>query len=300
MVDATAVAQLSGLTPRAEPRLVLTSCPLCGHDEAEPVAVGHDFGHRTTREAFLASGCPGCGLIYLNPRPASEDRPGLYPAADRWPERVAEKLVRRALGGRRPLPPEARVLLVTPGANLRLHEIRLAGARKWVLESVTWPSLKSRAGAYDAVLLLHALECCEAPLEEIASLRRLLRPGGRLVIVTENVDSVVGSLFRGRHWAGYDFPRHLSLFGHRALGHLAGEAGLEVERITTIASSVAWVVSVANLVNDWDVPTWLVRRVGPQSVLLGGLAWLVDQACRLRGRGARLEAVLRVAGDARE
>ena len=86
--------------PRDGVRLVHTLCPLCGADQGEPVAVGSDSTCGSSREIFLALGCPECGLVYLNPRPTAEDRSALYPAsyfsrAEGSGERIAAAAVRR-------------------------------------------------------------------------------------------------------------------------------------------------------------------------------------------------------------
>jgi hypothetical protein len=50
--------------------LVPARCCVCGDENADPIAVGEDFEYRTSADSFLAVHCRGCGLVYLNPRPA--------------------------------------------------------------------------------------------------------------------------------------------------------------------------------------------------------------------------------------
>jgi hypothetical protein len=322
MTDATAV-EPSGVstTTQARLKLALTLCPLCGEDRAEPVAVGNDLSHGTTADSFLALRCRECELVYLSPRPVAEERPRLYPPSyfarllsgshqrDEVPPAIARWTVRH----HRSLPSHARLLEVGYGASLHLEELHQAGTRTWVWEAVTphedlaqsvrqagfmvhpapAQALGNVGATYDGVLLFLALEHCEAPLQELLSLSGLLGAGGRLVIVTQNADSAVGRLFAGRHWAGYDFPRHLSLFRPRTLRRLAARAGLEVERLGTIRNSDVWLRSTANLLLDWNAPWWLRRHAEPGSLVLGTLAALVEAVSHLRGKGALLEAVLR-------
>jgi SAM-dependent methyltransferase len=321
MIDATAVEHPPVARPKAGLTPVLGHCPLCGEYEAEPVAVGNDLAHGTTPESFLAGSCRGCGLVYLNPRPPAEERSRLYPPAyfssseaggptgSRWARAVA----RRALRCCGAIPANAQLLEVGYGARLHLAELREADPGTWRLEAVTpyeglarsareggsivyqgrTSVLKELGASYDVVFLLHALEHCESPLEELSSLRRLLRPGGRLVILTQNVDSAVGRLFRGRHWAGYDFPRHLSLFGPNTIRRLAAEAGFEINGIGTLGNARAWVHSAANLLRDWHAPSWLTNRVDRGALPFGGLAMIAEGASQFRGKGASLAAVLR-------
>ncbi|MCI0404662.1 MAG: class I SAM-dependent methyltransferase [candidate division Zixibacteria bacterium] len=301
--------------------LVLAPCPVCGGDQAEPVAVGSDLAHRTTGDNFLAVCCRECGLVRLDPRPDAATRPSLYPPScfgarsqATWAARRSARAAARLAARRcRPLPSDARLLELGYSTRLHLDELRRAGPPTWALEGVSphdtlartyrlrgfavgigrADSLTGYAEAYDAVLLLHALEHSEDPLNELISARRLLRPGGRVVILTANTDSMVARLFQGRHWAGYDFPRHLTLFEARVLRRMAVEAGYQVERIATVGSPLAWVDSTANLLQDWAALSWLARPARRGSAILYGLAVLVEAMARLRGRGAWLEAVLR-------
>jgi SAM-dependent methyltransferase len=302
---------------------VPVQCPVCLLDEAEPVAVGEDFAHRVTEDSFLAVGCPGCGLVYLSPQPAFEEHARVYPPsyfspargdrAGRGGARRARAAARRAVRACGSLRPDARVLEVCYGATVHLDGLRASGPRTWVLEAVTphetlarsarhsgftvcqgYPhELEHRTADYDAVLLLYGLEHCPSPVEELESIGRLLRPGGMLLILTENADSTVGRLFRGRHWAGYDFPRHRALFGPRPLHRLAEATGFEVTRIRTLPASEPWLRSAALLLQDWASQSRLASIARLATPFLSGLAWIVDAGCSLRGRGARLEAALR-------
>jgi SAM-dependent methyltransferase len=301
--------------------LVLTGCPLCRKDEGEPLAVGNDFAHGITPDSFLVLSCPACGLVYLNPRPAAEEWRRLYPpeyftpsgssrlSADRLGRRTVGALV-RSCGT---IVPDARILEVGYGARLHLDQLRRLGPPSWVLEAVTPHESLARAAreaglivyhgrpkaleesgtAYDLIFLIHALEHCEAPLEELVSLRRLLRAGGRLVIATPNATSRACRLFQGRHWAGYDFPRHPCLFRPNTLRRLAGAAGFAVERLGTRADAQVWTRSAQNFLMDWAAPAWLTRAALRGLVMLSGLAALAGRLGGPKAEGGQLEAVLR-------
>jgi SAM-dependent methyltransferase len=301
--------------------LVLTRCPLCGKDEGEPLAVGNDFAHGITPDSFLVLSCPACGLVYLNPRPAPEEWPRLHPPEYFMPSGSgrlsADGLGRGTVGALVQscgvIAPNARILEVGYGARLHLDQLRRVGPPSWVLEAVTPHESLARAAreaglivyhgrpqaledsgtAYDLILLLHALEHCEAPLDELVSLRRLLRPGGRLVVVTPNAASRACRLFRGRHWAGYDFPRHPCLFGPDTLRRLAAATGFSVERLGTRSDAQVWTRSAENFLRDWAAPAWLTRAAPRGFVVLSGLAALPGLFGRPQAGGGQLEAVLR-------
>jgi 2-polyprenyl-3-methyl-5-hydroxy-6-metoxy-1,4-benzoquinol methylase len=82
---------------------------------------------------------------------------------------------------------------------------------------------------FNAITKHHVIEHLPAPEATVASLAARLAPGGRLVIVTPNIDSAGRRRF-GAHWVHWDPPRHLRLFSLRALTNLATGAGLVVER----------------------------------------------------------------------
>jgi 2-polyprenyl-3-methyl-5-hydroxy-6-metoxy-1,4-benzoquinol methylase len=66
-------------------------------------------------------------------------------------------------------------------------------------------------GSFDAIGMSHVIEHVDDPGRLLAACRSLLRPGGRLVLVTPNLASF-GHTRYGRHWLALDPPRHLRLY----------------------------------------------------------------------------------------
>ena len=81
--------------------------------------------------------------------------------------------------------------------------------------------------SFDAVTLHHVIEHVPDAVEEFRECCRLLKPGGLLVAVTPNVNSLGHQAF-GRHWRGLEPPRHLHLFSPNSLRRCAEQAGLQV------------------------------------------------------------------------
>ena len=77
---------------------------------------------------------------------------------------------------------------------------------------------------FDSITMSHVIEHVLDPLPILAESRRILRPGGVLVIATPNVQSMGHHLFR-RKWLGLDPPRHLCLFCRKSLELLVRRAG---------------------------------------------------------------------------
>jgi hypothetical protein len=124
-------------------------------------------------------------------------------------------------------------------------------------------------------------------------IRSLLRPGGRLVIVTDNTDSLAFRLFKGRYWGGYHFPRHWHLFNRYTLRLLAEQTGFEVETLTTQASPINWTQTIHNALIDWHAPQWLINRFSLKATVALAFFMGFDTLHQLSGKGAELNAILR-------
>ena len=312
-------------TERGAPlRLVDSVCAVCGTNDAEPVAVGEDFEYRTSRDSFLALQCNRCGLVYLDKRPAESELARIYPddyhafafSAERFGlvYRVRRRLEsRRVLAAAKGLPNDARILDVGCGDGFHLGLLRDFGSRGWRLEGVdsdaratgrarergldvrdgTVEVAELEESSYDMVLLIQTIEHVADPGALLRRVRDLLRPGGRLLIVTDNTGSLDFTIFKRRHWGGYHFPRHWNLFNERSLRLLAAGNGMDVEHLTTMVSPVNWVYSVRNLLDDWGASRRVVSQFSLESAPSLAVFTAFDACHRLAGRGALLRAVLR-------
>lgn len=319
------------LAGRAEPlQLTLVSCCLCGVDDADPVSVGEDFEYRTSPDTFLAMRCRRCGLVYLNPRPSTADAPRIYPpeyhafdfSAERYGLaykvrcRLETRRLRRYCHG---LGESARILDVGCGDGFHLRLLRAVGKAGWTIAGVdsseravrearaagldvhlgTIQEVDLPLATYDLALLIATLEHVDDPPAVLARIHALLRPGGRVAIVTDSTATLDFRVFGGRHWGGYHFPRHWNLFNPQALRTLAGNVGFEVESLATIVSPVNWVYSIRNALVDWGAPSWLVERFSLKSTGSLAIFTAVDTVFQLAGKGALLHAVLRRPSDTR-
>jgi SAM-dependent methyltransferase len=303
---------------RTEP---VPRCPICGGGGPVLYAGLRD-------RVFGAPGrwnfrrCQSCRSLWLDPRPAAEDRllaysayfthdpcaeptdPGSfrvafarevrrwrdagtavyvarrfgYPLRDRsWRARAVAQLI-RVWAGRR-LDAESsvmrlqwrrdgRVLDVGAGNGELLARLRDFG---WTVRGVDFDPDAARAAAsrgiqvdlgdprslehptesFDAVVLSHVIEHVEEPGAVLAEGWRVLAPGGELVVVTPNADSVLHRRF-GSDWQPLETPRHLQVFTPSSLSWLAEQAGLTSLRTMTTAHSANGIARAA----------WKFRREG--------------------------------------
>jgi len=143
---------------------------------------------------------------------------------------------------------------------------------------------------FDAVASSHVIEHVHDPLAFLVECARITRPGGRIVVVTPNTESL-GRRRLGTGWIGLDPPRHLHLFSRAALRRLAVRAGL---RVLTARSSVrnaefSWLLARGRLA-AWPEPGQ--RPPGGWAGLRSRAFQLAEWALTLVGVPAGEELVL--------
>lgn len=216
-----------------------------------------------------------CGLAWLHAMPAEEDVGAFYDSyythEEPAPVRVAGELsaVRRWFAAVWPLGIHRRrrdwlrglclpdaggvVLEVGTGSGRNLNALRERGwrvvgqdidpvsagaaAARFGIEVHAGPiaELPAELGHFDAVLLHHVVEHLREPERDLRRCRDLLADGGRLVVMTPNIDSVGHRLLR-RRWRGLEPPRHLFLYNPSTMRELLRRAGFtDVDVIATAA-----------------------------------------------------------------
>lgn len=133
----------------------------------------------------------------------------------------------------------------------------------------------------DAVTLSHVIEHVHDPVGLLSECRRVLRPGGHVVVVTPNVECWGHRLFRDS-WRGLEPPRHLYLFSRRTLQACAQKAGLVIDFIQSSARRAWWMWAASHSIknkgkfSDEDM-TWEWRIGGLVFQVLEELAHYVSE-----------------------
>jgi SAM-dependent methyltransferase len=141
-----------------------------------------------------------------------------------------------------------------------------------------------RATSFAAIGMSHVIEHVDDPDTVLRECRRLLAPGGRLVLVTPNIESF-GHARYGRHWLSLDPPRHLRLYTPAALERVVRAAGF---------ASVAARTGVREAHNGFLASRAIARSGRWQWGARGTLGERV--ACRALQTWARLRLLVRPAG----
>jgi len=93
-------------------------------------------------------------------------------------------------------------------------------------------SCNYEADSFDVIYSSHVLEHVPAPGKLLEECLRILKPGGRCVMLTPNAASI-GHRWFGSAWRGLEPPRHLHIFTPGALAGLARGAGFADPRVDT-------------------------------------------------------------------
>lgn len=266
-------------------------CALCGNDRSIEVAIVPDLLLNRPEVTARLVRCTACGLVYQNPRPTASEMGRHYPPTyESYGDHrtSARGLVRRAyeygmakrcryvtdqvVAGRLlDVGCAAGAFLVAmrergwqvQGVEVSEDAARVARERHGldvftgVLEEAAFPD-----ACFDAVTMWDVLEHVHNPLATLCEIRRVLKPGGVLVVRVPNLASWDARLF-GTYWAGLDAPRHLYVFSPQTLRAVEAQAGLEqIATSTNIGGYMIFALDVRFWMNARGFPGWIRSLVG--------------------------------------
>ena len=223
------------------------ACLLCGGTAAKPFLEGCTDRYLGRPGTVDYLRCAGCGLVQQHPLPA--DVAALYAGYPvHRPKSRLYSRVRRALMAGVYLPPQR----WPAGSRLLDYGCGDGGYLEWCIEAgvacvgyepdaahaqaLAWrlgvpvyadtaALAADKVAGFDVITLHFVVEHLADPRAVLASLARLLKPGGTIRYVVPAIDSWEFRLF-GRRWHGLDPPRHLSFPDAGHARRLAAELGL--------------------------------------------------------------------------
>jgi 2-polyprenyl-3-methyl-5-hydroxy-6-metoxy-1,4-benzoquinol methylase len=248
----------------------------------------------------------GCGMAWINPMPTKAEIHKAYAtyythySAD-LPSRIINKisniafdLFYRLVGLARERdnsrlryadkPERGRLLDVGSGNGIYLQQMRALG---WQVEGVeTDPKacaisrdkygLVIHAGelegqalpadSYDAITLNHVIEHVHDPVALLKECRRIVKPGGKVIVTTPNVGSFGHQRFSA-NWRGLEAPRHLQLFSLPGLLSCAEQAGFDHNEIKTSIIGCDYILGFSRILARHSAPpsstaTSLWQKIG--------------------------------------
>lgn len=141
--------------------------------------------------------------------------------------------------------------------------------------------------SFDAITMNHVIEHASDPLGLLKECRRILKPGGRLVVITPNIQSLGRRMFK-EAWLHWDPPRHLFLFSLPSLRLSAERSGLDVIDLRTTAKGARWIWVASSLIKrDGRLVHTPARRPGA-SLRLQGLFFQAGEHAYQRNAGEEI------------
>jgi len=104
-------------------------------------------------------------------------------------------------------------------------------------------------GHFDAITVNHVIEHVPDPIGLLRECRRVLKPEGKLVVSTPNINSLGRSTF-DEAWLAWDPPRHLYLFSPQTLRVCAEAAKLDIQELRTTAIGARWTWATSSLIKQ--------------------------------------------------
>ena len=175
------------------------------------------------------------------------------------------------------------------GMDLGAEAVRIGQAAGLKIHLGTLPGLDLPPDSFDVITLWQALEHVPSPKATLEAVRRLMRPGGRMLVVCPRLDSLEAGWF-GSCWWSLELPRHLTHFTADTLRRQVEAAGMEVETIRSFRRPALVRRSFDLLANETG--SGLHRRLGRSRMvagLLSWISWMTDRTgqmmCLARRRG---------------
>lgn len=114
----------------------------------------------------------------------------------------------------------------------------LTGLDPYIPRDIVYPNgiriikqeLAGFSGQFDLILLIHSFEHMPNPMQVFATLPRLLKPHGTVVIKIPVFPSFAWRQYQ-EHWVQLDAPRHLYLHSLKSMELLAQQAGLAITAV---------------------------------------------------------------------
>lgn len=225
--------------------LVRIHCPLCGSGDSRLLFRRMDHRLQVTEQTFDIVRCTGCRLVFVNPRPDDESIKEYYTDefydADRAPEDALVTIKQRLDGMYSHVAdmPPGRVLDIGCFKGEFLETMRRHGWSVSGIELHTRPpnlfNLDIHYGSvdtapfddasFDLITIWAVLEHVTDPGGVLRACRKLLKRGGRLVVLVPNFNSLPG-----RYMQHDDVPRHITMFTKATLYRLLRDTGFRPVR----------------------------------------------------------------------
>ena len=238
----------------------LKTCPVCHYDQFSPFLLISDFF--LTKEDFAVVQCDNCGLKITNPRPGAGEIGRYYQSLDYFSHDTSKKNLTAYLYQLARFFNLRSKYQVVSGVNLLKEKtildigcgtgefLKYCSGKGYLVCGME-PGEKSRETAqkrnglrveanldpylgeqtqFSVITLWHVLEHIHDLEPELERIKKLIRPGGKLILAIPNCESWDAGHY-GKFWGGWDVPRHLYHFSRTTIEQLGKRSGFSLEKI---------------------------------------------------------------------
>jgi 2-polyprenyl-3-methyl-5-hydroxy-6-metoxy-1,4-benzoquinol methylase len=247
------------MNAQAKPKPVERGCDLCGATRARELYTARDR-LRNSEQVFHIVECAGCGVLRTLPEMSERELALFYPR-DYWGgEEPGVEWVRSSQKEKTDFIAACglkggSVLDVGCGSGFFLRaldpnrwscfgvetgEAAAAAARRALGAGRVFRGTLIESAcadeAFDVVTFWSALEHTNEPRENLAEARRIIKPGGSVVLQVPNAASYQARIFGG-DWFALDVPRHRYHFTLRTLSALLSETSFKPYNVTLFSTA---------------------------------------------------------------
>ena len=236
----------------------LDNCPICNSSEFKPFISCVD--NTVSRETFQIVQCVSCGFKFTNPRP-EENELGKYYKSEEYVshsnskkgfinstyQSVRKYTLLKKLQLISKFYKTGNILDIGCGTGEFLNtcknakwqtlgiepdpDARQMGIQNFGLDIREEAELRNLNDAsFDIITMWHVLEHVPKLNERVQELKRLIKPGGVIIIAVPNCNSLDAKIYK-ENWAAYDVPRHLYHFTPKDVDSLFALHGMKIFRI---------------------------------------------------------------------
>lgn len=239
------------------PTIHYTHCPICGSTDIHPVLSAKDY--TVSQRSFEIFACDNCSLRFTQDVPDAAHIGDYYKSENyishtntskgiinKLYQKVRNRTMRQkaAIIVEQTHKQQGNILDIGCGTGTFLYTMQQAdwsvtglepdaGARNNALDLYGIDAKQPDAlfslpeNSFDAITMWHVLEHVHTLHEYAGQIKKLLKPGGKIIIAVPNYTSKDAQTY-GEYWAAYDVPRHLYHFAPGAMQTLMQRHGLKV------------------------------------------------------------------------
>jgi SAM-dependent methyltransferase len=121
---------------------------------------------------------------------------------------------------------------------------------------------KCKDNHFDCITLWHVFEHFHNPVNYMAVIKRLLKPGGLCIAAMPNCSSFDAQHY-GKYWAAWDVPRHLWHFTPSTFRDFTDKNGFEITKIRSLPADVFYISILSEKYRGANLPfmTGIIKSI---------------------------------------